>query len=421
MPAAYPLAADGLDVYRNFVVPAPVRERRYVRALEFRPESRAVHHVFIKVDPSPQSRLRDELDEEPGFPGFYVESARMPEGQFVTWQPGKGASTAPPGMPWVLEPECDVIIQTHLQPIGRAETIRSRIGLYFTNQPPVRSPFKLALMSFQIDIPPGATNHLVTDSFVLPADVDLLAVLPHGHLLGKSFAAEANLPDGGSLPLLSISDWDFNWQGDYSYREPVFLPQGTVLQMRYTFDNSTNNLRNPHQPPQRVRYGPNSTDEMAEFWLQLLPRTPGDRQVLAEAYNRKYFRLITEHSEQIVRERPNDLLARLNLGRARLAQGRIEEARAEVERAVAAKPDSDDAHYLLGVLARMQNRLPDAEREFEAAIRLNPANAKAHGNLGLVLMQRNQLEQAQAHLERALQLNSQDEIARSALDQILKR
>ena len=64
----------------------------------------------------------------------------------------------------------------------------------------------------------------------------------------------------------------------YRYRQPVQLPKGTVLHMRYTYDNSASNSRNPHNPPIRVRAGNRSEDEMAHLWLQVLPvhAGPGD-------------------------------------------------------------------------------------------------------------------------------------------------
>jgi tetratricopeptide (TPR) repeat protein len=249
-------------------------------------------------------------------------------------------------------------------------------------------------------------------------DVDLLSVLPHAHLLGKHFSASARLPDGETLPLLTIPDWDFNWQGDYQYEQPVPLPRGTVLQLRYAYDNSTHNPRNPHNPPQRVRYGPNSTDEMAEFWLQLLPHNSADHGVLAETYNRTNFHRITAYNEQIVQERPTDFPARLKLGQSRLAQRRFEEARSHFEAAARLRPASGEPHYLLGLVARVQHRLAEAEREFRDAIRLDPTNAKSYGNLGLVLMDRGLAHEAKPFLQRALELNPQDIIARSALDRI---
>ncbi len=52
----YTLRAGGTDVFRNFVVSVPGSGTRFVRGMEFRPGSRAVHHANIRVDPTPASR-----------------------------------------------------------------------------------------------------------------------------------------------------------------------------------------------------------------------------------------------------------------------------------------------------------------------------------------------------------------------------
>ncbi len=48
--------------------------------------------------------------------------------------------------------------------------------------------------------------------------------------------------------------------------------------MRYHYDNSADNVRNPHDPPQGVRAGNQSSDEMAHLWLEILPHGAGDRR-----------------------------------------------------------------------------------------------------------------------------------------------
>ena len=123
-----------------------------------------------------------------------------------------------------------------------------------------------------LDIPAGVADFPVSDDFVVPMDMDVLAVYPHAHYLGHLLEGYATLPGGTRKWLIRIPDWDPNWQAVYRYKEPVFLPKGTVISMRYHYDNSAANPRNPNQPPQRVRGGNQATDEMAHLWLQVLPR-----------------------------------------------------------------------------------------------------------------------------------------------------
>jgi len=54
--------------------------------------------------------------------------------------------------------------------------------------------------------------------------------------------------------------------------------------MRYHYDNSAANVRNPNRPPRRVKGGSQANDEMGNLWLQVLPVKAGDqRGILQEA------------------------------------------------------------------------------------------------------------------------------------------
>ncbi|HUL51251.1 MAG TPA: cytochrome c, partial [Candidatus Nitrosotalea sp.] len=282
MPQPYTLPAEGRDVYRNFVIPIPLPDARYVRAVEFRPGNwKVVHHAFLKLDATRDSRLRDEADPEPGFDGIHAPpNAQPPSGHFLSWQPGKVVSAGNDGLAWRLEKDTDLVLQMHLRPSGKPEQLQSSVGFYFTDRAPTNTPIKTWMNSYTIDIPAGKKDYVLEQSYTLPCDVDALGVLPHAHYLGKELQAWAMLPDGAKQWLICIKDWDFNWQGDYRYAHPVFLPKGTVIQMRYTYDNSAGNPRNPHQPPERVQYGLQSNDEMGELWLQLLPRDAAGLEAL---------------------------------------------------------------------------------------------------------------------------------------------
>ena len=179
----------------------------------------------------------------------------------------------------------------HLQPSGKQEWIRPAVGLYFTDEPASLHPMLLELENDSaLKIPAGAKDFQVSDTFTLPVDLDLLAIYPHAHYLGKDMKAVASFPDGSKKTLLHISNWDLNWQAVYSYSHPVALPKGTAVEMLYRYDNSRENLRNPDSPPVEVFGGNRAKDEMAHLWLQVLPRGdngPGDpRLILQEALSR---------------------------------------------------------------------------------------------------------------------------------------
>jgi hypothetical protein len=420
MPEPFALAADGSDVYRNFVVPIPLTTPRYVRALELRPGNRKIlHHAFLKVDRTPQSRRMDAQDPGPGFGGM-VTPAEMPGGHFLTWQPGKVATPHPEGLGWALEPGADLVVQAHLSPSGKAEEFQPSIGLYFTDRPPTNACFKMALISYLIDIPAGAKEHPVQSSLTLPSDVDLLAVLPHAHFLARDMQAWAILPNGSKQWLIWIKNWDFNWQGDYRYATPLFLPAGTQLHMRYTYDNSDANPRNPHHPPARVRFGAGVQDEMAELWLQLLPRREADRSALAKAYEGATRRAFREADEYALRLDPNDAKAHLGLGLHLSAEGQMARGIEHLLTAARLQPTNDEPHYHLGLIYRGQGKRGEARSSFESTLRLNPQNYKAHGNLGFMSQEEGDLAGAEAHYRAALSINPDNALLKSSLEEVLR-
>lgn len=420
LPQPYMLSADGKDVYRNFVIPVPTTSRRYVRAVELNPgNAKAVHHAFMLLDSSGDSRRRDALDAEPGFPGLHTPpSAQAPAGHFLSWQPGKVPTDDPESLSWPLAPGTDFILQMHLRPTGKPEQVQPSVAFFFSEHPPTLTPFKFGLWTHAIDIPAGATNHGISESYTLPAPLQILRILPHTHYLGRELRAWATLPDGTQQWLLNIPAWDFNWQGDYAYQRPVSLPKGATIHMAYTFDNSTNNAVNPSHPPRTVRYGVNSEDEMAELWLQVLTSSTNDTALLEKDYQPRVFRSTISYNTYLLGRDPNNAKAHTEIGKTHLFMGQIDEATRFLRRAVELKPNDDEPHYFLGLLWRMTSRPAEAQLEFETAVRLNPNHQKAHGNLGLVHLQEGRIPEAEVHLRAALSINPSDEVAQQALRDI---
>jgi Tetratricopeptide repeat len=420
LPQAYDLAAEGKDVYRNFVVPIPLATAHYIKGIEFHPSNpRVLHHAFIDFDETRGSRKRAEKENPPGFDGMELpETAQMPAGQLMGWQPGKAPYFCEPGLSWLLRPNTDLVLQLHMHPSGKPEVVQPSIGFYFTDQPPTNSPFRIALKCFTIDIPPGAIDYAVEESYTLPVSVSLLRVSTHAHYLAKEMQGYALLPNGEKKWLIWIKDWDFNWQGDYEYAHPLVLPAGSRLVMHYTYDNSTNNIRNPNNPPRRVRFGLQTTDEMGELWFQSLAATPQDRERLASDYYLYMVRCSTLYDEACIRQDPSNAEAHTRLGHNLVVQGKFAEAGSHLSAAIAAKPDSAPAHYEMAVLCLANNDLAAADRELMTVLRLEPDNSKAYGNLGYIYSQQGKLIEARTALEKALQLDPDDSAARDLLSRL---
>lgn len=401
----YTLQADGTDVFRNFVIPLSVTSTRYVKGVEFRPSNRRlVHHAVVRVDRTRVSHRLDEQDPAPGYDGMLVDNANAPDGHFLGWTPGKAPSMEPAGMAWRLEPGNDVVVQIHLLPTGKPEPVTAQIGLFFADTPPTRVPFMVRLGSVQIDIPAGQRDYAVSDTYVLPVDVEALSVYPHAHYLAKDIKGFAKLPDGTTKWLIWIKDWDFHWQDVYQYATPVSLPRGTTLTMQYTYDNSGDNKQNPHHPPRRVVFGPASSDEMGDLWLQVLPRNTADLAALERDFQQRELNFAITGSERSVQAAPRDAEEHNFLAARYLDAGRIADAIAHLEEALRLSPNQPEAHSNLGIALQRQGKLTEAIQHFRVAVAGNPQSAEAHNNLGVALFSQGKLDEAAQHFRRALEI-----------------
>ena len=446
------LPPQGADTYWNFIFPVPIQETRWVKAIEIRPgDKRYVHHANILVDREGSSRRR-ETEPGAGFGGMEIRiesQAFDPDSHLLFWKPGTVPYVEPEGMALRLDKGTDLILNTHLQPSGKPEVIQPSIGLYFTPHPATKLPMLLQLENdAKLDIPAGQKDFVVTDDFTLPIDVELLAIYPHAHYLGKDIQAFATLPGSARQTLIHIPHWNLNWQAVYRYAQPVRLAKGTTVSLRFVYDNSEENPLNPNRPPARVKGGNRSSDEMCHLWLQVLPvnfdPTQGDpRMVLQEALARhdvqknpadfeahynlaamlqakdKLDAAIREY-ELAVRLRPEDAAANNALGAALVAAGHPEQGVGYLQTALKARPDYFEAHYNLGLALAGQNDFEGAAQQFRLASQLQPADANVEANLGAALAQMGRFPEAKSHFEHALQIDPNQPIAKENLDALQK-
>jgi Flp pilus assembly protein TadD len=416
LPTAYTLPAEGRDVFRIFTLPIPVETARFVRGLEFRPgNAKVVHHANIRIDTTPTSRRLDQQDPAPGYDGLIARSAIYPDGHFLGWTPGQVAPVLPPDLAWRLDKQTDLVAELHMQPSGKPELVAPSIGLYFGEKAPSeaaqgtprRTPAMLRLGRQNIDIPAGDPRYTVTDSYVLPVDVTVQAVQPHAHYRLRDARGEATLPDGSTRQLITIADWDFRWQHVYRFVTPLWLPKGTTLSMRFVYDNSAANARNPQQPPARARWGQRSSDEMGDLWIQVLTQGDGDLARLNRDFRPKAAAEDVRGYEVEIEKHPADAALRDDAAMLYLELGRADEAIAHFATSLALKPQSAVAHYNLGTALTVARRLGEAADRYRAALRIDPGYANAHNNLGNVYLAEGQFQAAIAEFREFARLQPQ--------------
>lgn len=403
MPEPFDVPASGGDRFRSFLVPVPTAEDRFVEAMEFRPGPHGViHHAVVLVDRARSTRYLEALDPEPGWAGMRAGLAESPDGHFVGWTPGKWTVEAPEGMPWRLPRGSDLVLQLHVLPRPDAPSLQVEIGFHFADRPPDRTPVRLRLGSKTIAVPAGESRYRIRDSYRLPVDVELIGLYPHAHYLGRDMEVLAELPSGRRRLLLHIPRWDFDWQDEYRFASPVALPGGTVLRVEFTYDNSAANARNPHAPPRRVVYGPESADEMGDLWIQAVPRRPEDLETLRLDFARKETGARLAGYRFRLDEDPQDEIAHHSLARLLLDGGDRDEGRRLLEEAVRLRPDFAAALNDLGRLELLAGEVDAALSRFREALAASPGLPEAHQNLGAVLLSRGERDAAEAHFREAL-------------------
>ena len=286
-PAPFTVPAGGEDIFQHFIIPLDLPENKTIVGYEFRPGNPSVvHHAILFLDSSGVGRRKDAETPEPGYTTF--GSIGIPvSGIIGVWTPGMTPRFYPQGIGLPVRKGTDLVLQLHMHPNGKEEVDQSSLALYFADKdkPVTRNMARgpLVVGSLLIDIPADAQGHQVTSSVTLPTDVTLISLLPHMHLVGKEMKLTATLPDGVVKPLMWIKDWNFYWQDNYVYHEPVRLPRGTRLDVMSRYDNSAENPLNPSKPPKRVLFGNGSTDEMCFGVFQLIIDRPADELLMQAA------------------------------------------------------------------------------------------------------------------------------------------
>lgn len=281
----YVIPGDNKEKFKIFVIPTNLKETTYISAVEYIPgNARRTHHSRIMIDTSNLLRKDNGIDVGDSSE-FQKSRVNMFDEFWKGWVPGNKISIFyPTGMAKILPPKADLIINTHYAPGTIEEEDNFSVKLYFSKEPPKR-----IVKTFIIDestvvngpflIPADSIITFYAQSQPLPYDMSVLSILPHMHILGKSFKAFAITPTGEVIPLIQIPKWQFNWQLTYPFKNLLKIPQGTIIYVQATYDNSTNNLLNPSYPPKPVFYGWGTKNEMMNLIFEFVEYQSGDENV----------------------------------------------------------------------------------------------------------------------------------------------
>jgi mono/diheme cytochrome c family protein len=271
MQEEYAVPASGTVEYEYFYIPTNFTEAKWLQAIEVRPGNRElVHHVLAFYQAPPEGPQATPVLK------FVPEHMKLPQrktgarpprrpigpGRLIgTYAPGTDPQVFRPGTALRLAPGGVVELQMHYTANGKAGTDRSKVGLIFAKQPPQHELRASHFMNAALAIPPGAPHHQVDTEVGFLQDVTLWGVFPHTHVRGKRWEYKVALPDGTVKPLLSVPNYDFNWQTYYMFKEPLSLPKGSRILSSAWYDNSDKNPSNPDAKVE-VKWGDQTWEEM---------------------------------------------------------------------------------------------------------------------------------------------------------------
>ncbi len=264
----------------SVTVPSGFTKDTWITSVQIKPEHPSVaHHICLGFNPhTPDIKYFDPIwldkprDEQgsaipgkvptfgPATPGggfrSMAEDCYLPGNPVADYRDFHAAKLIPAGS--------DITLNLHYTPNGTAVTDHVQIGFTVAPEPPVKKYVSLSA-SAPTDpklfaIPPNDPNWKSPPAEVtFTADCELVYMMPHMHVRGKDMTYTLIYPDGRKEIVLSVPNYDFNWQ--LGYNTNVKVPKGTKLHVEAHYDNSPNNKWNP-DPNRTVYYGEMTWEEM---------------------------------------------------------------------------------------------------------------------------------------------------------------
>lgn len=290
--------AQNTDEYRAFVIPTGVSTDKFFNEIEILPgNDELIHHIVLYTDPTNEAVLRDQADPGPGFQtngmvGNITQNAEL----IGEWTPGGTPIKLPPNFGYRIPKNGYFIVELHFAPGHLGQTDEgSAVNLHFStnfNREVYYGVLTYAdstegLLNPPFLIPANTKRTLIADlptAWIAPVPLSVLSLTPHAHVVATSFKAYSYRPGfTDTIPLIHIPKWDFYWQGTYTLRKPLKLNTNRTTRAEVTYDNTVNNPENPHSPPQDVRWGEKTSDEMLYLFASVVTYQTGDENIILDS------------------------------------------------------------------------------------------------------------------------------------------
>lgn len=245
------LPVSGVVPYRYQTINLNLGEDRWISAIEIQPSNpKVMHHILVSHD---DRNGQSPIVKRP--PYKWIDNFIALGGL------GDQATPFPQHSGVFLSKNSTLTVQIHYTTTGKPESDETQIGLYFSEIVPEKEFYSLATANVDFVIPPLGKEVKIVATDTITKDIVLHTVVPHMHYRGKSIQFSVEYPDGSAETIVSVPDYNFNWQRLYQLTNPLSLPKGTVIKVEGIFDNTYQNPFNP-DPSKQLSFGLQSTDEM---------------------------------------------------------------------------------------------------------------------------------------------------------------
>jgi len=288
MPEPYVHGGDGEEQYQVFVIPTGLTESKEVSAVEIRADNKNIAHHGLIGYTSNQGAINQaiELDEatpEAGYESFGAYGVVVEDDLFGGWVPGSPPLIFPQTIGKIMQPGSHLLLQMHYGGTDTEQSDQTSINIFFAEETIEREVITYMMSPLQLNVPfyiPANEEVSFHGTLYLSNDISLISTIPHAHLLGKSWLVYATSDDlQDTIPIIHIPQWDFHWQGVFTYPNMVHVPAGYTIHAIAEYDNTSSNPNNPNSPPQPMTFGDFTTDEMYIIFFQYVNYLPGDEDI----------------------------------------------------------------------------------------------------------------------------------------------
>ena len=206
----------------------------YIRGIDFQSENRkTVRRIVASIgsmSKSQETLLKDNRIGKNKLTDFQYNY----DFRIGVWLPGLAPTTLPDKIGHLLPKGGTITLDILYQGSDHEEHDMLKVGLYLSDSPDTAHTYKATLSNYTINRKNNSNQQNADLSYQFKQDSYVCAVVPQKIVEEQDIKVVAITPLGERIKLIWIKEsplyWLDEWQDNYYYRQPVFLPAGTRLE-----------------------------------------------------------------------------------------------------------------------------------------------------------------------------------------------